>query len=259
MGLLVFKLLVTPLLLLAASLAVRRWGDTIGGFIVGLPLTSGPVSVFLALEYGPAFARQATVGSLAGTVAQVGFGLVYCRLATRGWIPALIGAAIAYACVGGVLQWSAMPPWALFLVAIAAMLLMLRVTPESAAPALALRPPPWDLPARMILITGLVVAVTLAAPAVGPKVSGVLASFPLMGLILAIFAHRMRGPAAAQKVMRGMVAGLMSFAAFFFVLSLTLDRIPPLGAYVLALGITLVVQAVVLRRIGRARPETGTR
>ncbi|MBC8728149.1 hypothetical protein [Paraburkholderia sp. UCT2] len=32
---LVFKLLVTPLLLLTASLAGRRWGDAIGGLLVG--------------------------------------------------------------------------------------------------------------------------------------------------------------------------------------------------------------------------------
>ena len=64
MDLLLFKLVFTPLLLLAASLAARRWGEAVGGLLVGLPLTSGSVSVFLALEHGPAFAAQATAGSL---------------------------------------------------------------------------------------------------------------------------------------------------------------------------------------------------
>src|SRR5215218_6073961 len=36
---------------LLASLAVRRWGDAIGGWLVGLPLTSGPVAAFLAIQY----------------------------------------------------------------------------------------------------------------------------------------------------------------------------------------------------------------
>lgn len=84
MDLLAFKLVATPLLLLAASLAVRRWGESAGGFIVGLPLTSGPISLFLALERGPAFAQQATAGSLAATAAQAAFGLAYCALAPHG-------------------------------------------------------------------------------------------------------------------------------------------------------------------------------
>ncbi|EPO5264916.1 hypothetical protein [Providencia rettgeri] len=52
MELFVFKIVITPLLLLTASLAARRWGESIGGLIVGLPLTSGPISFFFALEYG---------------------------------------------------------------------------------------------------------------------------------------------------------------------------------------------------------------
>ena len=66
---LVFKLVITPMLLLAATLAVRRWGEAIGGLLVGMPLTSGPISVFLALEHGSAFAAQATAGSLVATAA----------------------------------------------------------------------------------------------------------------------------------------------------------------------------------------------
>jgi len=59
MNLLIAKVIVTPLLVLAASLAGRRWGESIAGWLVGLPLTSGPVAVFLTLEHGPKFAAQA--------------------------------------------------------------------------------------------------------------------------------------------------------------------------------------------------------
>ncbi|MEX5931749.1 hypothetical protein AB6H26_19805 [Providencia hangzhouensis] len=48
MELFVFKVVITPLLLLTASLAARRWGESIGGLIVGLPLTSGPISSLLS-------------------------------------------------------------------------------------------------------------------------------------------------------------------------------------------------------------------
>jgi hypothetical protein len=68
MSLLAVKLVPTPLVVLAASLAARRWGDVVGGWLVGLPLTSGPVALFLARERGPAFAADAAAGSLAGVL-----------------------------------------------------------------------------------------------------------------------------------------------------------------------------------------------
>jgi hypothetical protein len=74
MFLLAVKLAVTPLMALAASLAARRWGDAIGGWLVGLPITSGPVAVFLAIEQGPAFAADAAAGSIAGVAAQAALG-----------------------------------------------------------------------------------------------------------------------------------------------------------------------------------------
>ena len=50
------KLVVTPLFIAATTLVARRWGPGVGGWLAGFPLTSAPVSVFLALEQGPDFA-----------------------------------------------------------------------------------------------------------------------------------------------------------------------------------------------------------
>lgn len=102
----------------------------------------------------------------------------------------------------------------------------------------------WDLPVRLVLIVSLVLGVTAAAPALGPEVSGVLASFPLRGIILTVFAHRVAGPGAAQGVMRGMLAGLFSFAVFFYVLSLLLTRLALPAAYGASVVVSLVTQAL---------------
>jgi O-antigen/teichoic acid export membrane protein len=51
----VLKLVLTPLLIAAASLARRRWGHAVSGWLLGLPLTSGPVAFFLAIERGASF------------------------------------------------------------------------------------------------------------------------------------------------------------------------------------------------------------
>lgn len=44
---LVFKLLMTPLVVGLISLAGRRWGARVSGWRVGLPLTSAPITMFL--------------------------------------------------------------------------------------------------------------------------------------------------------------------------------------------------------------------
>lgn len=258
--LLVLKLLLTPTLLLLATLAIRRWGETIGGLVVGLPLTSGPISIFLAVEHGATFARNATAGSLIATAAQAAFGLAYCRIAPRGWIPGLGAGCAAFVAVAVALQGHGWTQGALFLVALGAMVVSVRWSPTAVVRGGRVAPPWWDLPARMALMAGLVVAVTLAAPVIGPEASGVLASFPFMGVIVTVFAHRASGVAAGQLVMRGMVTGLFGFAVFFFVLSLALGRVPLVVAYGCAMAAALGVQAGALwrmRRGGVGEPREG--
>jgi hypothetical protein len=65
---LILKLVVTPALIGAASLAGRRWGAAVGGWLVGIPLTSAPIALFLALDHGAHFAASASVGMLLGTI-----------------------------------------------------------------------------------------------------------------------------------------------------------------------------------------------
>src|SRR5260370_28311921 len=72
MDILVLNLVATPLLIGMASLAGRRWGETISGWFIGLPLTSGPVCFFLAVEQGRSFAAAAARGCLAGAAAEAG-------------------------------------------------------------------------------------------------------------------------------------------------------------------------------------------
>src|SRR3989442_15484873 len=81
---LLLKVVATPALIAAATLAGRRWGDRLSGWLVGLPLTSGPVVFFLAIEQGSGFATRASLAVLLGTISQAAFALVYARTAVRG-------------------------------------------------------------------------------------------------------------------------------------------------------------------------------
>lgn len=247
MSLLAVKLLVTPAVVLAASLAGRRWGAAIGGWLVGLPLTSGPVAAFLAIERGPDFAAQASAGSIAGVVAQAGFCLGYALAASCGWPLALLSGTLGFVVCGFALQAVALTPSALFVVALAALAVTLRLLPRGAPPTLLVVAPRWELPARAAAVTALVVAVTTLAAELGARASGAVACFPLIGAALGVFAHRAQGPRAGVATLRGMATALFAFAGFFLVLRLALPRADAVAAFALATVVALIVQAATLK------------
>src|ERR1051326_2747331 len=95
---LILKFILTPTLIGLASLAGRRWGPAVSGWLVGLPLTSGPVVFFLALNHGVTFAAAASIGILTGTVSQAPFCLTDGWLARRaGWALTLGISYLAFA------------------------------------------------------------------------------------------------------------------------------------------------------------------
>ena len=102
---LALKLVLTPALIAAASLAGRRWGPAISGWLVGLPFTSGPIAFFLALAHGNSFAAAAATGTLAGAFSQAAFCLAYAWLAVRlgskrsAWPVAFAAGTLAFAAV----------------------------------------------------------------------------------------------------------------------------------------------------------------
>src|SRR5207244_5950081 len=62
------------------------------------------------------------------------------------------------------------------------------------------RLPRWDIPARMAVTTGLVLLLTSLAPAVGPRLAGLLATFPLYAAILTVFAHDLEGDRKSTRL-----------------------------------------------------------
>jgi drug/metabolite transporter (DMT)-like permease len=71
------KLVLAPMLVALATLVARRWGPKAGGILMGFPLTTGPIFLFLALEQGTEFAEQAAVGALLGLVGLSAFAWIY--------------------------------------------------------------------------------------------------------------------------------------------------------------------------------------
>jgi len=255
MGTIALKLTLTPILILAASLASRRWGQAIGGWLVALPLTTGPVTFFLALEQGTSFAARAAEGALGGAAAEACFALAYGIAAGRSAAAALVAASLSFAVAGTLLQAADFPVWAQAVLTAGSLAVALWLMPRRAAkPVVPLRPPGWDLPARMVVATSLVLALTTVAPFLGPRLSGLLATFPIFGAVLAFFAHRQQSAAAARQVLTGLLAGLYGFAAFFLVLGLALERLGVAAGFLAAAATTMVVQALTWRVIRHLHP-----
>ena len=244
---LVFKLVLTPLLIAGASLAGRRWGPAVSGWLVGLPLTSGPVVFFLAIERGASFAAAATLGALAGAIAEAAFCLAYAYAARYlAWPAALAAASIAFTAVAALLQRADVPLLAVTALAFGSLALALRLMPRLAAITPPSPPPAWDLPARMVIATVLVLAITESAPFLGPRLSGVLATFPVYAAILTVFAHRGGQAAPAVQVLRGLLWGLFGFAGFFVILGALIERAGLATAFAVASGGALAIQAASL-------------
>ncbi len=247
---LALKLTLTPAVMIGATLAGRRWGGAISGWLIGLPLTSGPLVFLLTLEHGRHFAARTAVGSLSGAIAEAAFCVGY---ALGGRLP-LVWATLGFAAAAAAVHAA---PLALLLglVPVALVLALLVLPPFPARTETSVRAPRWDLPARAVVATGVVLILTASATTIGARLTGLLAVYPLYSAVLAAFAHRLEGRAAAVGLLRGLLVGLFSFTAFYSVLGLVLPRIGTAGAFASAIAAALIVQAATLGRI-RRRPAS---
>lgn len=248
MDTLLFKLLATPLLIGVVTLIGRRLGPAISGVLVGLPLTSGPIVLFLALDHGTEFAAATATGIIVGVISPATFCLVYAWLALRlPWWQALLAGLAAYVVMTTLLLNVANAPVLLLaIISLTVLLITLLLMPHARFTLARVTAPAWDLPARMIVATAFVLALTELATYLGPHLSGLLAPFPLFASILATFAHRLQGAAAAVRLLRGLVLGMFSFIAFFVIIALLIVPQGIVVAFIAAIATTFVLQVIFL-------------
>jgi hypothetical protein len=253
--LLLLKLVLTPLLIGMVSMVGRRWGPIVSGWMIGLPLTSGPVALFLALEQGTGFAAQAAQSTLLGLISLAVFCLVYSWLALHnGWVRSLLGSWSAFLVVTLTLHQVTAPLLQIFLGGVSILFLAYILLPPHRQGDSAPRAPQWEIPVRMLVATTFVVALTELAGVLGPQLSGLLSPFPIFATILSVFAHRFQGGYVAGQVLRGVVAGTFSFAVFFVVLGgliVPWGIAPAFGCAILATLLTQGGSLRFLRRINR--------
>jgi hypothetical protein len=252
--LLALKLFLAPILIGLVSIAGRRWGPAVGGWLVSLPLTSAPVILFLAIEQGTAFASRASQDTLLGIISVASFCLVYCWFSFRfGWPVSMLAGWGAFFALTFIEESIILPLLFSFVVVIAFLALVLIVMPESQSKDIIINPPRWDTPLRMLVATAFVLGLTGAASILGPQLSGLLAPFPMFTTILVVFTHHFQGPNVARRLLRGVVAGSFTFVVFFLFISLLVNRWGIAIAFSLAILAAIVIHGISLYLMSRFR------
>jgi hypothetical protein len=236
-----------PVIIGSASLAGRKWGPAVSGWIVGMPLTSGPVIFFVALSHDVSFAANAALGVITGGLSLVAYALTYAWLATRfRWHVALAGGFIVFAISTTLLQNITFPLIPIFLVVCLAIALGLRLMPKGDVEDGEAPFGKWDIPSRIVIGTTFILLITGSAEILGPRLTGLLTMIPLYVTILAIFAHRHQGPAAAAHVLRGLLYGMFAFAGFFITIGLFLNKAGIAVSFLSAIAVALAIQGTTL-------------
>ena len=248
---LALKLLLVPLLIAAVTLAGRRLGPAVAGWLSAFPVVAGPILYFIALQQGAEFTANAAVGTLSAVLAILAFGISYAWAASVShWPASLLAGFSGYALAVVLIKFWSPTLWVAATTVMAALLLAPRLYPRPALSDSPSKKPTNDIVWRMLAGALLVLLVTHFSSALGHRLSGIFAMFPVMGSVLVVFSHWQSGPAFTIQLLRGMVLGYYAFSIFCIVLVLALTSNRINVAFLIALGCALTVQGLtrVLKR-----------
>jgi len=251
---LVLKMATAAAVVVGCSLLAERSGPMIAAMIATLPISAGPVFVFLALEHDRAFIAQGALGGMASNLANAGLSLAYVLLAQRFGTALCVAAALtAWGATLLLLRW--LEPS--FAVMIAATIVIYGGLHALFRPYLAARPKtpptrPWFLiPMRAAFVATLAGTVTTLSAHVGPNWSGSLAALPIvLTSMMAMLQPRIGGPATAAVIANGALA-LIGFG--LALASIHLTAVPLGSAWSLALALAICIAwNLGLMRLSRA-------
>ena len=257
---LILKLTVVPLALLAFGIVERLHGPRIAGWLAGFPIVAGPLLVFVTLDQGAAFGSAAALGAFFGLVPWLAFAMTYAWAARRWrwfWC-ALIGFAV-WTLVAMLAVWVEDGPRWLETIPLIAFVIALFAQPRGEASDEEREHVWWGLPARMVAGAALTMVITQCASAMGTHWSGIFATFPVMGSIIAISSHVQYGRHAVQEAVAGMSMGLASVGAFCFAAYILLAMTGIWTAFALALAASSTAHALtwlLFKRKPGPEPET---
>ena len=246
------RLALVPAAIWLATLAARRWGHTVSGYLGGLPLIGGPITLYLALDHGAAFAARSATFTLAAILGQGAHLLAFAHVARRATWPVALAAGWASFVVVAIAVAALDPaPGLALALAVAGLSAAWIGLPHPRHAALPAHVPAAELRLRLVAAFVLAAAILWSADAFGPVASGVLLSMPVTGSIMPPFTLALYGADSVARLTRGFVVGLTGFTAFFVVVALAAVPwgMPAAFAAALAAALGAVVLASRVLRI----------
>jgi len=241
------KMAVTALFVSVATIIAEKLGATVGALVATLPVSAGPVYVFLALDHDAIFISASALASLALNAATAIFLTVYVLIAQRRslWISVswAFAAWLAATLALGPVRWTAL--WACVLNLVVFALCFFIVRPFCLVPMPPTTRPWYDFVIRASMVSLLVGAVVTLSFQIGPVGSGVLAVFPVIYTSIMVILHpRVGGPATAA-VLANAILGLAGFGAALLTLHLAAVPLGSILALIVALGVSVMWNAVI--------------
>jgi len=251
---LLLKIALPPILVAIMSLAARWWGPTIGGLLLGMPWMTGPVLFFLARDKGMEFAVGACTGIELGIVCVSAFLLAYGVVSTFARWPASVAVAAAvFGASAAAIRDVAMSLPAAAAAAVASLGVAYLLLPRPRAPAATTALPWWDIPARMLTTFALVAVIMLSADALGPRLSGIVSTYPAMVTVVGAFTHHQWGRDAVRQILRGLTISLMVFVVFFLTVGMSMPTLGLAASFALAAALALALDGALLVAMRRSK------
>jgi hypothetical protein len=235
---LALRMAITAGFVVTASVITERSGPVIGALVATLPISAGPSYVFLALDHDAAFIAEGALASLPINAATIFLGVTYVVLAQRRG--ALVSAAAAVAVWLVLASMVRTFHWSL-----AAGLIANAIAFAICVPLLAryrqVKMPPvtrrwYDIPLRASLVATLVATVVTLSGWVGPKISGIIALFPVVFTSMMLILHPRIGGKPTAAVIANGGWGLIGFGIAIAVLNVAAPRYGSAAALSLALA-----------------------
>jgi len=254
---LVVRMAITAAFLIAATVTAERAGPLIGGLVATLPISAGPIYIFLAIDHDAAFVGESALGSLLSNAVNIVFALTYCLLAQKR--------SLAVSVAGAFLMWGLaiwilgnqlkLGLWATIGVNIAAVIIALVV--QSRLPHIhfpRMRTYWYDYFLRGGMVALLVGTVVTLSHHIGPTASGNLAVFPIVLSSIAIILHSRVGGRATATVLAHSAVGLGGFGLAMLTLHLAAVPLGSVWALVLTLAVSVAINLIIfsIRRVKAA-------
>jgi hypothetical protein len=255
------RVLLVPLAVIVGTTAQRRFGDAVGGLVIGLPLASLPLLWLVALQHGIGFVISMTSALLVGSVAEAVVLWLYAHFTVR-FSPsfALVGALGVFALAASAVDLLKLSAILAGVITAIGFAVALRWWPATRSVSSSARGPS-RLWLRVVVATLFTMVIASLAGRLGPVVSGLIDALPATSLTMAFLTHQEQGSHASSHFLYGVTRGSFSYLASMFVLAELLRTRDLSLAFGAAMLVALIVQgsfqaydALMKRTAAGARP-----